>query len=141
MKVILLTDVKGVGKKYELKDVPDGYGRNFLIAKNLAAPATSRMMAEKNKWDATTAAAKKKQEALALNIAQERLLFFLKAEGNSVFGSVTRDDIKKALGERGYSTAEVELLKAIKALGEYDISVRLGLGVKSKIKVVVTAAE
>ena len=137
MKVILLQDVKGLGKAREVKDVSDGYARNLLIPNGLAEIATREKveLAEEEKK-----IEKKKQEELAVEkqkqakeIEKLKLTFSLKAgEKDEPFGSVTAHEIEEALEEKGYAGAKAGLEKPLKAFGEHKIEIDLGEGVKVK---------
>lgn len=142
MKVILLKDIKGIGRRNEVKEVNDGYGRNFLIAKKLAAAATPEMLAKAADVQKSEAAEMRKLKETADRLAKETLFFFVKAgERGAVFGSVTREDVRKALHERGYDNVEVALPKSIKTLGHEIVDLDLGQGVKTTVKIAVAAAE
>lgn len=145
MKVVLLADVKGHGKKGELCNVSDGYARNFLFPKKLAVEADNAALNElKNREE--SAAHHKKEEINAAKAIAEKL------EGKSVkiiakagtagrlFGSVTSkeiaSEIKKSLG------IEIDRKKMtvadIKNFGEYTAEIKLYQGITAKITVVVT---
>ncbi|MBQ6884411.1 MAG: 50S ribosomal protein L9 [Clostridia bacterium] len=145
MKVILLQDVKGKGKKGELCNVSDGYARNFLFPKNLAIEADSAAMGELKSREA--AAAHHKQEeidaAKATAAKLEGKSVTIKAKAGSagrLFGSVTSkeiaEEIKKSLG------IEVDRKKMsvadIKNFGEYTAEIKLYVGIVAKITVKVT---
>lgn len=142
MKVVLLKDIKGIGRRNEVKEVNGGYARNFLIAKKLAAPATPEMLAKKAEDEKHEVATMKKLRETASRLAKETLFFFIKAgERGAVFGSVTKEDVRKALRERGYDNVEVLLPKSIKALGHEIVEVDLGQGVKSTVKIAIAPTE
>ena len=145
MKVVLLADVKGQGKKGQLVNVSDGYARNFLFPKKLAIEADNAALNElKNREE--SAAHHKKEEIAAAKATAEKL------EGKSVkiiakagasgrlFGSVTSKEIaaeiKKSLG------VEIDRKKMsvadIKNFGEYTAEVKLYQGISAKITVVVS---
>lgn len=145
MKVILLADVKGHGKKGELCNVSDGYARNFLFPKKLAVEADNAAMNElKNREEAK---AHHKQEeinsanALAKQLDGKTVTLTAKAgAGGKLFGSVTSKEIaaeiKKALG------IEIDRKKMnvadIKNFGEYTAEIKLYQGISAKITVKVT---
>lgn len=142
MKVILLKDVKAIGRKGELKEVKEGYARNFLLAKNLATAATPAALAEwKSKNDQAVAAKSArisflKKEAELLK--EKEFVFQLKAdsEKGTVFGSVTVNDIKKKIqSERGLDDFKIDLEKPIKTIGDFSVEVDLGEGVKTVAKI------
>lgn len=147
MKIILLQDIKGLGKKYDVKNVADGYARNFLILKNLAKPATE---SEIKKIEAQKAALIKQDEelkkeiaALAQKLADEDIYFYPKTgEKSEIFGSVNKNEIEKSLLKklplkwRKKIDIKVNLEKPLKSLGEHSVEVDLGFGVKTNVKVV-----
>lgn len=137
MKVIFLKDVKNVGKKLDVKNVSDGYARNFLFPQNLAKIATDE--AVKNLEAQKTAMIKEEEEAkseliaLAKNLENKEFEFKVKTGDKSeVFGSVTKNDIEKKI-----SVSDVEILldKPIKKLGEHRVEVNLGKGIKAELKI------
>lgn len=140
MKVILLEDIRGLGKKNDIKDVSSGYARNFLLPKKIAEVATGaalkratelklKMEAEYGRLVATL-----KEEAE--KIEGEKLVFKVKTgEKDEVFGSVTARDIEHELAERGIPGAKAELKKPLKELGEHLIDINFGENIKAKVKV------
>ncbi len=145
MKVVLLADVKGKGKKGELCNVSDGYARNFLFPKNLAIEADSAAMSELKSREA--AAAHHKQEEIDAATATAKQLegktVVLKAkagESGRLFGSVTSkeiaEEIKKSLG----ITVDRKKMNVadIKNFGEYSAEIKLYTGITAKITVKVT---
>ena len=145
MKVLLIKDVKSLGKKGEIKEVKDGYGQNFLIAKGMAKLATPEVV---ENWKA-------EQERVAKELADEIERFTKEKEileKNSVIikkklapvgiqGSVKKDDIATAVKEELKITIDkknIELKKAIKSTGVFDLDVKLGHGIHATLKVEVT---
>lgn len=146
MKVILLQDVKGQGKKGEVVDVNEGYARNFLIKKGLAEAATASKLNDltqkKAAADYHKAEEVKATKALAAEIKGKSFTVKIKAgQGGKVFGSVTGANVADALQAAGYSIdkKKVVLPQPIKTLGTYDVDLKLMEGVSSKIIVVVEA--
>ncbi len=140
MKVILLQDVKGVGKKYEVKNVSDGYARNFLLLKKLAETATKenldRLEKQRSAWTTEREARVAQLKEEAKRIEALTLHFTLKAgEKGEAFGSVTESDIGKELEKSGFPKIKLELPKHIKTFGEHLIPADLGDGVKANLKV------
>lgn len=149
MKIILLKDVKGLGKKYEVKDVSDGYARHYLIPRGLVKPATAaelkkleKMKAQIEKEDAET---KKRLEELARRINDRYIEFHLKTDkSGTVFGSVTKEMILKALREHDLVTVDrvdVELNHPIKEIGDHLVTVDFKKEIKAKLKVIVRPQE
>lgn len=144
MKVILLQDIKTLGKRGDIKDINDGYGRNFLIPQKLAAPVTQSLINqietqkkqdEKRKDEET-----KKAEALAVKLKGQEIKIPLKAGGaGKPFGSVTVVKIISALKKSGFDIdkSQIILEHPIKTLGEHNIKIDLGHGVKTEIKIAV----
>ncbi|OGY62831.1 MAG: 50S ribosomal protein L9 [Candidatus Harrisonbacteria bacterium RIFCSPHIGHO2_01_FULL_44_13] len=140
MKVLLLLDVKKVGKKYDVKEVSDGYARNFLIPKKLAAAADEKMMKIKTDWEKEESRSLEERKARAAKLKNEIFEFYLKTgEKNEVFSSIKGLDIKKSLLEKGFEGAEVVLDKPIKTMGEHLIEVNFGKGVLGKARVITRA--
>jgi large subunit ribosomal protein L9 len=138
MKVLLLQDVRGVGRKNEVKEVTDGYARNFLIARKLAVAANEQAMKYKSEVDANEQALIKKYQTLAEKIGKESFELSVKTGGKGeVFGSVTKEDIRKHLSERGFTEGEVVLPKPIKSTGEHLVEINFGKGIVGKLKVIV----
>ena len=145
MKVILLQDVRNIGKKHDIKDVSDGYARNFLFPNKLAETATpaaqkklEAMKAEHEKGDAELT---KRLHQIAGIIADRSIQFELEAEKDgTIFGSVNKEQILKALREHAILTNEsVEILldHPIKKVGEYAVPIDLKQGIKAHLKIIV----
>jgi len=143
MKVIFLEDVKNVGKKGDIKEVAEGYARNFLLAKNLAELATTKTIevAEKNK----AAQVKIQQEELTRlkdlegKLKSANLKIQGKGEKGKLFGSITVKNIVSVLSKAGFNVPEknIHLKEHIKTIGEHEAEIDLGHGMKTKIKIVV----
>ncbi len=142
MKVILLTDVKGQGKKGDTVQVADGYGRNFLIARGLASPVSAQVQndfagkaeAAKHKIEEETAAAKESQRKL------DGKTFVLRAKGGEsgkLFGAVTGKEIAALLErESGVAVEKKKLvIDTIKTFGSYPCTVKLYSGIAAKIHI------
>ena len=148
MKVVLLQDVKGQGKKGEIVDVNEGYARNFLIKKGFAEAATASKINDINQKKAAADYHKaeeiKATQALAKEINGKLFTVKIKAGlKGKVFGSVTGANISDALAEAGYTVdkKKIVLTQPIKILGEYEIDLKLMEGISSKIKINVVGAE
>lgn len=146
MKIILLQDVKGQGKKGEVVEVNEGYARNFLIKKGLAEVATASKLNDitqkKASQDFHKAEEVKAMQALAAEVKGKTFTVKIKAgQGGKVFGSVTAQNISDALSAQGYGVdkKKIILTQPIKTVGVYDIDLKLTEGVSSKIKVSVEA--
>jgi len=145
--VILRRDVEKLGHAGELVRVRPGFARNYLLPRSLAVIATDsnvKQVEHERKLAVATAA---KQKSVAEGVAAQvnGLVVEIKAqagEGDKLFGSVGTRDIAEALHKRGIELdrKDIELPNAIKALGEYDVAVRLGSGVTGTFKVKVSAS-
>jgi large subunit ribosomal protein L9 len=143
MKIILLQDVKGQGKKGDVINASDGYARNFLFPKNLAIEATAGNMktldeqkqAQQNKKDRELSDAK----ALAEKIEQQTVQIKTKAgEGGRLFGSVTSKEIAEAFEKQHkiqLDKRKIVLAEPIKEKGTRTIDVKIYPGVVAKLKV------
>ncbi|TYP57434.1 50S ribosomal protein L9 [Thermosediminibacter litoriperuensis] len=146
MKVILLQDVKSLGKKGDLVNVADGYARNFLFPKNLAVEATPGNLAklEQEKRARENKLAREKQEAeeLAGKIKSSTVTLKVKAgEQGKIFGSITSKDIAEALNKQhglDIDKRKIQLDEPIKSLGSYEITVKLHPEVEARLIVRVT---
>lgn len=146
MKVVLLQDVKGQGKKDQIVDVSDGYARNFLLPKKLAAIADAAVMNDiKNKEAAKAHKIEmEKKEARELAEKLQSLTVKLKIQGGAdgrVYGSVTSKDIAEALKEQhkiDVDKRKIVLDAPIKNYGAYTLDVKLYPEIGGRINLVVT---
>ncbi|MEW6617006.1 MAG: 50S ribosomal protein L9 [Patescibacteria group bacterium] len=138
MKVIFLKDVRGVGKKSEVKEVNDGYARNFLIPRGFAKMAIER---EVEKLKRETEEQKVKHEklvqkfvALGDELKKQPMIFTLKTgEKGEVFGSVSAKDIEGKLQEKGIAHSKIIIEKPIKKTGPHEVEADFGSGIKIKL--------
>ena len=145
MKVILSEDVRSLGKKHDVKDVSDGYARNFLFPNKLAEPATpgalKKLAAMKAKTSKNEEELKKRLEEIARKINDTALEFKLKTDKDgSVFGSVTKEQILNAMRDAKLirsERVEIKLDRPIKEIGEHKIAVDMKKEVGAELKVVV----
>lgn len=150
MKVIFLADVKGKGKKGEIKEVPTGYAQNFLLKKNLAKEATSQAIsAEKGKQKAANKqAAELLAEAQAtkdlLDKESTRVQFTEKVGPDGrTFGSITAKKISEALAEQfqiKIDKRHISLDHPIRAIGLIEVPVKLHKDVDAQIKLQIKEA-
>jgi len=145
MKVILLQNVEDLGKKYEVKDVKDGYAQNFLLPEKLAKPATKEAL----KWleDQKEVIAKeaeedlKKSQELASKVDGLEVNISVKVgDEGQMFESINSQKIAEALKEMGFEVkkSHIVLESPIKELGEYPIKINLDHNLEVEIKVIVT---
>ena len=144
MKVYLLEDVKGQGKKGEIINVSDGYAQNFLFKKNLASPATADVINSVEIKNKTLAYHKERERLAAIEKAAQLKgrKIVLKArhgEQGKIFGSITAKEIAEALNSAGekIDKKDIDLKAPIKETGEYPLSVRLYANISTEIIVVV----
>ncbi len=137
MEVLLLTDVKGVGRRMEVKNVADGYARNLLFPKKLAMPFAKDAVAIKAKFEAEEKTRAAEIEVMARKLETITLEFSVTTgEKGEVFGSVSKADIEGALRKEGIKAGIVMIEKPLKKTGEHFADVDLGRGIKAKIRVV-----
>ncbi|MBD5458980.1 MAG: 50S ribosomal protein L9 [Lachnospiraceae bacterium] len=143
MKVILLQDVKSLGKKGEIVEVSDGYARNFVLPKKLGVEANSKNMNDLKLQKANEEKIAKEQleaaQELAKVLATKEVVVKMKSgEGGKAFGSISSKEIaeeaKKQCGLE-LDKKKIQLPEAIKALGAYEVNVKLHTKVTGKLKV------
>ncbi|MFC2070457.1 50S ribosomal protein L9 [Chloroflexota bacterium] len=146
MKVIFLKDVPNVGKAGEVKEVANGYGRNYLIPKKLAAPAVAESINLIEARVASQVRTEVKTEAELLELAAQiegREIFIEARSGGKekLYGSITNADIAAELEEitgMVVDKRKIKLDETINQIGSYDITVRLTKDITPAIKVTVT---
>lgn len=147
MDIILLQDVKALGKKGEIVKVSDGYARNFILPKKLGLEATKQNLYDLNAQKA--AEAKRQQDLLteakdqATKLNELTIKLSIKAgEGGKTFGSISTKEIAQALKEQhgvDIDKKKLQLNDAIKHAGEYSVQVKLHPQVTAEMKVKVEA--
>lgn len=142
MKVILRQDFEQLGRLGDVVEVKEGYARNYLIPRNIAYQATAssvRQLEEEKKQHARRLEKEKRtSEKLAVELEKISITIQMKVgEEDKLFGSVTSQMIADALKEKGFTVdkRQVELADSIKALGIYNVDVRLPGGINGKVKV------
>lgn len=141
MKVLLIKDVKGLGKAGEVKDVKDGYGNNFLIGKGLAKMATNAVLrqfeANKEKMAQMNAYELSQTQKLADELAKIQISLSVKIGANgALFGSITKDEISNALKTQKGLELDKKCLEYehIKTPGIYEITAKLKHAISAKFK-------
>lgn len=144
MKVILLKDVKGKGKKGQVVNVSDGYARNFLFPKNLAEEATNsslNILNKKNEIERKQKLAEVEEaQRHAENLKNKEITIKAKSgENGKLFGAITNKDISVELKKKFNIDVDKKkiVMETIKLAGTYDIEVKLYAEVSAKMKVVV----
>jgi large subunit ribosomal protein L9 len=137
MRVILLKDVRTLGKKHEVKNVADGYAVNFLFPNGLAKPATKHdleaLAHEKAEEAKRSAAERDRLMEVAVHLETKTFTFRVKAGTHGeIYGGVGEKEIMKTLRGEGYGVEHIELERALKTLGEHKIKLTLGLGVETE---------
>lgn len=142
MKVILLKDVKKLGKKGEIKEVKDGYGNNFLIKTGLAVMATKtgveRLNVEKQKAKDTELEAVEKANKIKEKLEKTTLTFKVKTgKQDKVFGSISTKAISQELKNEGYEIDKknISLDNSITSLGHHFVSIELHKKVIAKLNI------
>ena len=142
MKVILLQDVKGQGKKGQLIEVSDGYARNFMLPRKLAIEATADAVNTKKMNDKATAEriAREKAEALATANKLREMTLTVTAKGGGqgrLFGAVTNAEIAAALEKAGVKLDKRKIIIAdtIKNVGTYTVTCKLGYEINAPLTV------
>ena len=143
MKVLLTADVKGTGKKGEVVEVADGYGRNFLLKKGLATVASAASIHEAQQKKEAAAFHKAEEvkalKALAASLDKKSVTVRIKTgENGKTFGSVTAANVAAALSEIGFDVDKKKIkMDSVKTLGSFPAEIRLMEGVTAKITVTV----
>jgi large subunit ribosomal protein L9 len=142
MKLVLLEDVDKLGKRGSVVSVKDGYGRNFLIPRKLAMPATEgnlkQIELEAKKYKVKEAKEETDAQSMKGDLEKLSLTIPMKAgEADVLFGSVTSADIASALEKEGYTIdkRKIDIGEPIKRLGVYHVPVKLFRTVTAEIKV------
>ncbi len=147
MKVLLLKDVAGTGKAGDIKDVKDGFGRNFLVGKGLAKIATDDVIAEFKKAEIDKKRAEELEienaKLLASKLSKIRILLRKKAgENGSLFGAVTKDEIVEAYKTQfniELDKKHIEVSHGLKHTGVYSLDIKLGHSIHSSLHIEIGA--
>jgi large subunit ribosomal protein L9 len=148
MKVILLQDVEGLGKKYELKEVKNGFARNFLLPEKKAKAATKQALKwladQKEIIEKEAEEDLKKSQVLASELDGLELNIAVKVgDEGQLFESIGSQKIVEKLKEMGFEVkkSQVKLADPIKELGEFPVSINLDHNLEVEIKIIITGPE
>ena len=143
MKVILLKDVKGTGKKNEVKEVSDGYARNYLLPKKLAVPADNTNMKELNEKNKSKELKAKKEYEAAVELGKKmeelNVVIYAKAgDGGRLFGSITSKDIAEQIKKQHnieVDKRKITLDEPIRVLGSRFVDIKIHQKVTTRLRV------
>lgn len=143
MKIILLEDVKTLGKKGDIVNVSDGYARNAILPKKLGVEATAKTLndlkLQNQHADKVAAENLEKAKELAREVEQQKVVIKIKSgDGGKIFGSVSTKEIAQAAKEQtglDLDKKKMQLTDPIKALGTYEVLVKLHSQVTTKLTV------
>ena len=149
MKVIFMEDVPNVGKAGQIKDVADGYGKNYLLPHKLAMPARAgdiKNVEAQIKARARVAAnTEAEMKALAAELENKEIIIKAKVgQQDRLYGSITSADIAAGLESSLKAIVDkrkIELAEPIRTVGSYEVPIKLGKDITTKIKVTVVAEE
>lgn len=147
MQVVLLEDVKALGKKGQIVKVNDGYARNFILPKHLGEEATpaalAKLSAQKKKEERVAAENLAAAQAMALELAGKSVKIPVKSgEGGRLFGSVSGKEIAEAAQEQfgiELDKKRIALAEPLKTIGVHEVTVKLHKDVTAQLQVVITA--
>ena len=143
MKVILLKDVKGTGKKNEVKEVSDGYARNYLLPKKLAVPADNTNMKELNEKNKSMELKAQKEYEAAVELGKKmeelNVVIYAKAgDGGRLFGSITSKDIAEQIKKQHnieVDKRKITLDEPIRVLGSRFVDIKIHQKVTTRLRV------
>jgi len=148
MKVILLKDVDKIGKKFEVKEVKDGYARNFLIPQQLAKPATKEALiwleTQKEIEEKVAEDDLKKSQSVASSIDDREVIIEVKVgDQDQLFEAIGAQKIADKLKELGFEVKknQIELSEPIKELGEHPVKIKFEHNLEAEIRVIVNKLE
>ena len=139
MQIILLEDLKNLGKKGDVKNVSDGYARNFLLPRKMAQIATNQAISEaetrKKKAAINSQENTEKLKELADTWKEKKVVIKSKEKDGKLFGSVSTKDIVKILDSEGLKIKEsgIVLKGSIKKTGQYEVEIKLAQNISTKI--------
>jgi len=149
MEVVLLKDIKRLGKAGEVRHVADGYARNYLIPRGLASPATAGVVRAAQEQVAAQARRSAREQAQARSVAEQlngiSLTFKARAgESGHLYGSITAADIAEELQKRtgqAVDRRKIVLEEPIRELGTYTVPIRFSGEITAQVKVTVEPEE
>ena len=146
MKVILTKDVTNLGRVGDVKEVSDGYARNFLLTKHLALPATSEVLAKVQKEQAEHQQKISKEHERFLQIRHKlenkTVTIRAKAQKNNLFAAIHEKEISQAIAEKigvELSPQYIQIPKPVKSLGAHDVTIRLAKNLEAHVHLQVVA--
>jgi len=146
MKVILLQDVESLGKKYEVKEVKDGYARNFLLPDKLAKAATKQALKwlsdQKEVIEKEAEEDLKKAQGLASQLDGLEVSIAVKVgDEGQLFESINNQKIVEKLKEMGFEIkkSQIKLADPIKEVGEFPVSITLAHNLEAEVKIIISA--
>jgi len=142
MKVILLEDVKGLGKKNEVKEVKEGYARNFLLPQGKAQVATTANLKQleviRKQQEKALAEAKAQAEKMAEKMKNKTISLSAKGKDGKLFGAITEKEVLKALKKAGLEIGEGKVeMEKIKTAGKHPLKIVWKNGVESELQLFV----
>ena len=144
MQVILLDDVRALGRKGTVVDVPQGYAMNFLFPQHLAVEASTKKLAQKEEQEQTAKRRSKKEEtqekALAAKLDGVEVVIVAKAEKGTLYAAVGPKQVKEALKEQGYKVDEdVIEMQPTKEIGSHEVTLSFPSGFEALVNVIIEA--
>lgn len=148
MRVILLQDIDNLGKKYEIKNVKNGYARNFLLPRKLVRPATKKNLAwlkrQKEVFEKRAEEALEKVEAMVAEIDGQEVVVPVKTgKKGELFEKISQQKISEKLKEMGFNIrrTQIDLAEPIKELGEFPVKIHFEHGLEAEVTVIVSEEE
>jgi len=147
MKVVLLQDIKNVGKRGDIKEVSDGYARNFLLPKKMVEAATETTVKKVEFLKAQQQEEEKinseKNQELVRFLKEKKITIGVKEKKGKLFGSITAKNIIRELKKENIELPEKSIMLAhpIKETGEYEVKINLDHGIEAPLKVIIESSQ